>query len=196
MTRSPQTAAAALLAILVCIAGLLPLLGQTSSADGSDAKACQLMPTPDLEAAYGGKVTNPHGVDGESSVCTVNIGGLAIKLQSASPGADGVPSSIPQALVGARLMSGAMQSPAGPASHRRYRNQTPETKTKDFGKVGCLSMKMTKGFDGKPLAKPLLTTSCFLVQGGYLNMSAAGENPKQVTFDVVKGLLEKAAARR
>ncbi len=55
---------------------------------------------------------------------------------------------------------------------------------------------MTKGFDGKPLAKPLLTTSCFLVQGGYLNMSAAGENPKQVRFDVVKGLLEKAAARR
>ncbi len=41
----------------------------------------------DLEAAYGGKVTDPHGFDGDSSVCTVNIGGLAIKLQSAPPGA-------------------------------------------------------------------------------------------------------------
>ena len=36
---------------------------------------------------------------------------------------------------------------------------------------------MAKGFDGKPLAKPLLTTSCFLVEGGYLNMSVAGEKP-------------------
>ncbi|HYM08761.1 MAG TPA: hypothetical protein VEU11_19575 [Terriglobales bacterium] len=141
------------------------------------------MPTPDLEAAYGGKVTNPHGVDGESSVCTVNIGSLAIKLQSAPPGADGVPASIQQALVGARLMSGATR-------------QSPKTETRNFGKVGCLSMKMTKGFNGQPLAKPLLTTSCFQIEGGYLNMSVAGENRKQVRFDVVKGLLEKAAARR
>ena len=74
--------------------------------------------------------------------------------------------------------------------------QPPEAKTKDFGKIGCLSMKMTKGFDGKPLAKPLFTASCFLVESGYLNMSVAGENPKQERFDVVKGLLEKAAARR
>jgi hypothetical protein len=141
------------------------------------------MPTPDLEAAYGGKATNPHGVDGESSVCTVNIGGLAIKLQSAPPGTNGVPASIQQGLVGARMMLGQAR-------------QSPQTNTKDFGKVGCLSMKMTKGFDGKPLVKPLLTASCFLVEGGYLNMSVAGENPKQVGFDVVKGLLEKAAARR
>jgi hypothetical protein len=55
---------------------------------------------------------------------------------------------------------------------------------------------MTKGFNGKALARPLLTTSCFLVEGGYLNMSVSGENAKQVRFDVVKALLEKAAARR
>jgi hypothetical protein len=55
---------------------------------------------------------------------------------------------------------------------------------------------MTQGFDGKPLAKPLLTTSCFLVEGGYLNLSVSSENPKQVGFDVVKPLLEKAAAKR
>jgi hypothetical protein len=141
------------------------------------------MPTPDLEASYGGKVTNPHGTDGESSVCTANIGGLAIKLQSAPPGTTGVPTSIQQGLMGARLMLGEAK-------------QSAEANTKDYGKVGCLSMKMTKGFDGKPLAKPLLTTSCFLVEGGYLNMSVAGQNPKQVGFDVIKALLEKAAARR
>ncbi len=80
-------------------------------------------------------------------------------------------------------MSGAMQSPVAPARRRRYKNQPSQVETKDFGKVGCLSMKMTRGFDGKPLAKPLFTASCFLVEGGYLNLSVAGENPKQVRFD-------------
>ncbi len=74
--------------------------------------------------------------------------------------------------------------------------QAPKTNTKDFGKVGCLTMKMRKGFNGKPLAKPLLTTSCFLVEGGYLNLSVASENRRQVGFDLVKRLLEKAAAQR
>ncbi len=59
-----------------------------------------------------------------------------------------------------------------------------------------MNLKMTKGFDGKPLARPLLTTSCFLIEGGYLNMAVSGENPRQVRFDVVKALLEKAAVRR
>ena len=68
------------------------------------------MPTSELEAAYGGKVTNPHGFDGDSSVCTVNIGGLAIKLQSAAPGTAGVPTSIRQGLVGARMMLGAAKA--------------------------------------------------------------------------------------
>ena len=156
---------------------------QQYATSGADAKACQLMPTLELETAYGSKPTNPHGFDGNSSVCTVNIGGLAIKLQSAPPGAAGVPTSIRQGLAGARMMLGAAK-------------QSAATNTKDYGEVGCLSLKMTKGFEGKPLTKPLLTTSCFLVEGGYLNMSVAGENPKQVRFDLIKGLLEKAAARR
>ncbi len=196
MTGLRKTALTAILAAIVVVSGPCLLAAQANSTSGTVAKACQLMPTSELEAAYGGKVTNPHGFDGDSSVCTVNIGGLAIKLQSAPPGADGVPASIQQALVGARLMSGATQSPVAPARRRRYKNQSSQVETKDFGKVGCLSMKMTRGFDGKPLAKPLFTASCFLVEGGYLNLSVAGENSKQVRFDAVKGLLEKAAARR
>lgn len=175
-----KSAVPALLAITLAF---VSLSAQTSSSDGADAKACKLMPTSELEASYAGKATNPHGFDGESSICTVNIGGLAIKLQSAPPGTAGVPTTIRQGLMGARLMLGEAK-------------QSPETNTRDFGKVGCLSMKMTKGFDGKPLARPLLTTSCFLVDGGYLNMSVASENPKQVGFDRVKPLLEKAAAKR
>jgi hypothetical protein len=179
--RRPTIAAVILATTLAFVAGQHSLAAQTSPYDGSNARACKLMPTPDLEATFGGKITNPNGIDGDSSVCTANIGGLAIKLQSAPPGTAGVPTSIQQGLMGARLMLGeARQSPA----------------TKDYGKIGCLSMKMTKGFDGKPLAKPLLTVSCFLVEGGYLNMSVAGENSKQVGFDVIKALLEKAATRR
>ncbi len=184
MTRLQKTAITASLAATLALgAGPRSWAAQVSPTSGADVKACQLMPTSELEAAYGGKPTNPHGFDGDSSVCTVNIGGLAIKLQSAPPETAGVPSSIRQGLAGARLMLGQAR-------------QSPQTNTKDYGEVGCLSMKMTKGFDGKPLAKPLLTTSCFLVEAGYLNMSVAGDNPKQVRFDVIKALLEKAAARR
>jgi hypothetical protein len=179
----PNIATAILATLLAFVAGPHPLTAQTSPYDGPNARACKLMPTPDLEASFGGKVTHPHGMDGDSSVCAVNIGGLAIKLQSAPPGTAAVPTSIQQGLMGARLMLGEAR-------------QSPATNTRDYGKIGCLSMKMTKGFDGKPLAKPLLTVSCFLVEGGYLNMSVAGENSKQVGFDVIKALLEKAAARR
>jgi hypothetical protein len=184
MTQGRPTIATAILATtLAFIAGQHALAAQTSPYYGPNAKACKLMPTPDLEATFGGKITNPNGIDGDSSVCTANIGGLAIKLQSAPPGTAGVPTSIQQGLMGARLLLGEGR-------------QSPATNTKDYEKIGCLSMKMTKGFDGKPLAKPLLTVSCFLVEGGYLNMSVAVENSKQVGFEVIKGLLEKAAARR
>ena len=141
------------------------------------------MPTSELEAAYGGEVTNPHGFDGDSSICTVNIGRLAIKLQSATPEAAGLPTSIQQGLAGARMMLGAAK-------------QSAATMTRDFGKVGCMNLKMTKGFDGKALAKPLFTTSCFQIEGGYLNMSVSSENRRQVGFERVKALLEKAAAGR
>jgi hypothetical protein len=173
---------AILAAAFTCLGGR-SLAAQTSLSSGADAKACQLMPTSELEAAYGGKPTNPHGFNGDSSVCTVNIDGLAIKLQSAPPGAAGLPTSIPQGLAGARIMLGAAK-------------QSVATSTKDFGRVGCMNLKMRKAFDGKALARPLLTTSCFLVEGGYLNMAVSGENSKQVRFDVVRALLEKAAARR
>jgi hypothetical protein len=177
----------ALLVTLALAAWLYSAAAQPSSETpphhGPGAKACQLMPTSDLEASYSGKVTNPHGSDGDSSTCTVNIGGVAVKLQSTAPGMGGVPTSIEQGLMGARMMLGVAK-------------QSPKTNTKDFGRIGCLSIKMKKGFDGKPLAKPLLTTSCFLVEGGYLNLSVASENSRQVGFNRVKELLEKAATRR
>ena len=184
MTRLRHAVTATILAAsFVFVVEAHSRTAQTLPYYGPGAKACKLLPTSDLEASFGGKITNPHGFDGDSSVCTANIGALAIKLQSAPPGTAGVPTSVQQGLLGARMMLGEAK-------------QSPETNTRDYGKVGCLNMKMTKGFDGKALAKPLLTTSCFLVEGGYLNMSVAGGNPKQVGFEQVKALLEKAAARR
>jgi len=172
-------------AIVVSLAWVVPSFpaGQSSSTSAPKTKVCQLLPTTELETTYRGKVTNPHGFDGESSICTANIGEVAIKLQSVAPGTRGVPTSISQGLVGARMMLGQAK-------------QKPESNTKDFGNVGCMSMKMTKGFDGKSLAKRLLTTSCFLVDGGYLNVTIAGNDGKHVGFETVKLLLEKAAARR
>src|SRR5271165_3835466 len=141
MTRLRPTVITASLGIALAF-GTQFLAAQTSpySIQGEgpsgdpNAKACKLMPTADLEASFGGKVSNPHGTDGDSSVCTANIGGLAIKLQSAAPGTASVPTSVPQGLMGARLMLGVAR-------------QSPKTNTKDFGRVGCLRMKMTQGLD-------------------------------------------------
>jgi hypothetical protein len=184
MTLLQKATSTAVLAItLAVVAESHVLEAQAPPYYGPEAKACKLMPTADLEARFGGTVTNPQGSDGDSSICTVNIHGLAIKLESAPPGMAGVPTSVQQGLQGARMMLGEAK-------------QSPQTNIKDFGKVGCLNMKMTKAFDGKPLTKPLLSTSCFLVDSGYLNMSVARESPKQVSFELVKLLLEKAAAKR
>jgi hypothetical protein len=172
-------------AIVVSLAWVAPSLqaAQSSPNSAPKTKVCQLLPATELESTYRGKVTNPHGVDGESSICTANIGEVAIKLQSAAPGTRGLPASISQGLVGARMMLGQAK-------------QKPESNTKDFGDAGCMTMKMTRGFDGKPLARRLFTTSCFLVDGGYLNLTIAGNNIKHVGFETVKKLLKNAAARR
>lgn len=183
VNRLARTGAIAALAVsLVWLAPSL-LAAQASSNSAPKTKVCQLLPASELESTYRGKVTNPHGVDGESSICTANIGRLAIKLQGAAPGTRGAPTSISTGLVGARMMLGQAK-------------QKPEDNTRDFGNVGCMSMKMTRGFDGKPLAKRLFSTSCFLVEGGYLNLTIAGDSGQQVGFETVRILLEKAAARR
>jgi hypothetical protein len=178
-----RTAVIAVLAVSVALVVPGLLAAQASATSASQTKVCQLMPTSELETTYRGKVTNPHAVDGDSSLCSANIGGLAIKLQSATSGMAGVPTSVSQGLAGARMMLGQAK-------------QKMENNTRDFGNVGCMSMRMTRGFDGKPLAKRLFTTSCFLVEGGYLNLTVAGDSVQQVGFEKIKPLLERAAARR
>jgi hypothetical protein len=176
--------------VLFSMAAWLCAGSRLASAQGLNAKApaCGLLPIADLEAQYGAKANVPGGITiMGNSTCSANVARTAIKLQMAPPGDAGAPTSIQMGLAGAMMMFGD----AG-KDDRMF--SKPETQ--DFGNVGCIKIGTQQGLDGKPLAKPIPTTSCFLVQGGYLNLTVASEDGKDVSFDVVRRLLEKAAARR
>ena len=38
--------------------------------------------------------------------------------------------------------------------------------------------------------------TCFLDKGGYLGLALSSEDPKQLSYEAVRGFLEKASARR
>jgi hypothetical protein len=161
-----------------------------ASAQGLNPKspACDLLPIADLEAQYGAKANVPGGITlAGNSTCKANVARSTIQMQMAQPGTEGVPTSIQMGLAGAMLMYG---------DARKDNHISWKLETQDFGNVGCIKMTMQQGFDGKPLATPIPSTSCFLVQGGYLNLTIASEDGKDVSVDVVRRLLEKAAARR
>ena len=61
----------------------------------------------------------------------------------------------------------------------------------DYGEVGCVHSTLTLGSD-----KPVHSTGCFQVAGGYLHLTLTSEDPSLVSNDHVKGLLQKALARR
>ena len=46
------------------------------------------------------------------------------------------------------------------------------------------------------MGKTVHATACFLAKTQYLSLSVHSVDEKQVSIDTVKGLLEKAAARR
>jgi hypothetical protein len=177
--------------VVFSMAAWLCASSRLASAQGLNAKApaCGLLPIADLEVQYGAKASVPGGLQlpGQAdSTCGVNLARTTIKLQAAPPGTEGVPTSIQMGLAGAMLLSGD----AG----KDHMWSKPETK--DLGNVGCIKVSMQQGFGGKPLATPIPSATCFLVQGGYLNLTIASEDGKDVSFDVVRRLLEKAAARR
>jgi len=180
LRRSFGSSRTLLLTIGFLAFNVLPRLSAQVPGLNPNAKACALLPTAALEAAYGGKAGTPHGTDGESlSICSVTVNSRVAKLQSSPPGTVGVPRSIQEGFMGLSMLA-----------------KMGEIQTKDCGKIGCGTVTMAKDLDRKPLAKPLYSTTCFLIEGGYLNLALAGDDPKQVSFDVVKPLLEKAAARR
>jgi hypothetical protein len=179
LRRSFGSSRTLLLTIGFLAFNVLPRLSAQVPGLNPNAKACALLPTAALEAAYGGKAGTPHGTDGESlSICSVTVNSRVAKLQSSPPGTVGVPRSIQEGFMGLSML----------AKMGEFRPKITER--------SAAGLTMTKDLDRKPLAKPLYSTTCFLIEGGYLNLALAGDDPKQVSFDVVKPLLEKAAARR
>jgi hypothetical protein len=152
----------------------------SASAQGLNPKApaCGLLPIADLEAQFGAKAIVPGGIElMGNSTCKANLARTAVQLQAAPPGDKGVPTSIQMGLAGATMMLSDADS--------KGKQGWSKPETRDFGSVGCMKIAM-----------PIPSTTCFLLQGGYLNLSISSEDGKDVSFAVVKDLLEKAAARR
>ena len=124
------------------------------------------------------------GTDASSlSTCTVTIAGQAVKVASARPGTAGLPATIEAGLAASAAMTASGKS-----------GITQESK--DYGDVGCRRTTMTQDLDKKPLPKPMHSTSCFQITGGYLILTLVSDKASIVTDDHVKTLLAKAAARR
>jgi hypothetical protein len=172
-----------------CAAGLLLLMGRVpASAQRStaNARACSFLPVADLEAYYGGKGT-VKGTEGQAlSICSLTIGGRVAKVQAAQAGARGLPTTIAQGLEGAKKMFGAAGG----------EGQTELLEARDLGKVGCFTVE-TKGVaTRRRKPKPLFGTTCFVVDGGYLNIALGDHDRNRVGFDIVRQFLDKAVARR
>jgi hypothetical protein len=185
MWRTRITIIAAMPASLV----LLSLLSLAQATYGPNAKACSLLPIADLEAHYGGKATPPQGVSGVSSgsTCSVSINSHRINIQSEPPGTAGLPRTIKEGLDGVRII----------LEDAKAKNTMIPLEDKDFGSVGCYSVKVNLGkFGGSKPGAWGYDTTCFLVEGGYLKLDITSEDPKDISLEVVKRFLETAAARR
>lgn len=151
----------------------------------SNSQACRLLPLADLQAQFGGEARVKSGLDlgkGEST-CQFEVNKYVVSVQI-NPLDQSPADTIEEGLASAKMM--AEMSKGG---------MTIE-ETKNFGNVGCYSQKMELETPlGKSLPRP--STVCFQVQGGMVAVTVSTENPKEkISFDVVKGLVEKAAARR
>jgi hypothetical protein len=173
-----------------CAAGLFLLMGPVPASaqrPTPNARACSFLPLADLEAYYGGKGT-VKGTEGETlSVCSLTIGGHVVKVQAAQPGAKGLPTTIAQGLEGAKKMFGGGGD----------EGQIQLLEARDLGKVGCFTVE-TKGVATRrrKRPKPLFGTTCFVVDGGYLNIALGDHDRNRVGFDIVRQFLDKAVARR
>jgi hypothetical protein len=189
MWQTRITIIAAMLAGLL----LLPLPSMAQATFTPNAKACSLLPIADLEAHFGGKATPPRGVTGVSagSTCSVHIKSQhfehVIKIQSEPPGTPGLPRTIKEGLAGARMLL---------EDAKAHNSAVVLLEEKDFGSIGCYSAKVSLGQFASKSGAWGYGTTCFLVQGGYLQIDVSSDNPKDISLEVVKGFLEKAASRR
>jgi hypothetical protein len=154
--------------------------GQTKY--GTDSPACRLFPIAEMEAHFGSKVKVKGGLDaGNNSTCTAEISGQSAQIQTAAPGTLGLPTTIPQGLQFATMVGKNTSKGDG----------LTIDETKDFGSIGCYKGKLTLD-----PAKPIHTTTCFQVAGGFLMLVLGSQDPNKVDYEAVKQFLSLAAARR
>ena len=170
-------------------AGLFLLMGPVparAQRPTANARACGFLPVADLEAYYGGKGT-VKGTEGETlSICSLTIGGHVVKVQAAQPGATGLPTTIAQGLEAAKKMFGAAGG----------EGQIELLEARDLGKVGCFTVETRGVVTRRRRPKPLFGTTCFVVDGGYLNIALGDHDRNRVGFDIVRQFLDKAVAKR
>jgi hypothetical protein len=175
----PRTTIAGAPFVLVTLAAVCSLWVEPGHAQGlpkpsPSAKACAFLPVADLEAHFGAKAQNVQGLDQSTrNTCSARFPDLFhVALVESHP-----PSAADQAMTAAQRLGFLKQA------MREVKD------TRDFGAVGCFRSAIDMG-------KPVQDTTCFVAQAAYLALSIQSIDPKQVSFEAVKGLLEKAAARR
>lgn len=139
------------------------------------AKACAFLPVADLEAHFGTKATNVGGMD----LSTRATCGASFPDPLHAATLESHPSSAADlAMTAAQRLDFLKQAMGGELQE-----------TRDFGSVGCFRAIVK-------LAKPVHETTCFLAKAPYLRLSVHSVDAAQANYDVVKSLLEKAAALR
>jgi hypothetical protein len=153
--------------------GLLLIAAPSRAQTANPAKVCALLPTAELEKHFGAKASGPRGHDTATvSMCAVDV---------------------PDHRHGANVMTNSSGVTLTVEQRLAAVKATSEGKTaqvKNFGSVGCFTSQLDLG-DSK-----LPTATCFLDKNGYISLTLQSDDPKQVSFEDVKALLEKAAARR
>jgi hypothetical protein len=161
-------------ALFVAIAPLAPGRAAQSQAT-STAKVCGLLPMAALEAHFGQKASSVRGSETPSvSMCAVDIQDRRHGVNLVSQREGPVSVTVQQRLAAIKPML-----------------DKKGARVQDFGDAACYDDDLEMG-DNTTL--PAVT--CFLDKGGYLSLTARSDDRKQLSFDVVKDLLEKTAAKR
>lgn len=145
----------------------------------AEAKVCKLLPMADLEAHYSSKAQRVSGSENPAlSVCTANFGSYTARLESGPHDPVQLAPNVATMLMGVKAMLGSSK-------------QLQLLDTQDFGRVGCYRTKVSSG------GETAYSTVCVMMPDGwYLNFTMTHADPQRVTFDIVRSMVEKIAARR
>lgn len=145
----------------------------------ADAKVCKLLPMEDLRTHYSSPPQRVSGSDDSIlSVCAANFGSFVAKLESGPHDPAALPPNIAAGLMGVKAMLGSSK-------------QLQLLDTHDFGRVGCYKTKVSFG------GETIYSTVCLMMPDGwYLNFTMTHADQQRVSYEIVKSMVEKIAARR